>query len=151
MDQLVIQDTDLKGQFSHFVPILVENDDSWEKLKTKYPEILGDLTSARFNPTCSCRHRVASFLNEKYEFSSEDKNYIGHLFMLPEISKKALDIIKKIKSEASFNENFPRVHTIPKGEQAWRDFTNLLKNNNFPLITFSILEKDENNITVYLM
>ena len=49
-----------------YLDILVKNEKIFEALKNKYPDILADLTSAKFNPTCSCRGRVATHLNKKY-------------------------------------------------------------------------------------
>jgi len=150
MSQIYISDDNLRNQFGFYVPILVENDQSWERLKAKYPEILADLTSSRFNPTCSCRNRVASFLNEKFNSSEEDRKYLGQLFLIPEIAEKAINIINDHQSQQAAYENFPKVHTIKRGENSWKEFLNHLNKNNFHITSFSVLNKDEEHVTVYL-
>ena len=66
-----------------YLDILVKNEKIFEALKNKYPDILADLTSSKFNPTCSCRGRVAAHLNKKY--TEGDKDFIDFLLNLEEI------------------------------------------------------------------
>lgn len=146
-----IEDKDVRYKLHSFVGPLVEVDEVWEALKTRYPQILADLTSSKFNPNCSCRNRVGSFLNEKYESSDEEKNFILKLFTIQAVIEKSSSILKDIRAKESAYKNFPRIHVVKKGETAWNDFVKFLEKNNFDPRAFSVLDNNNDTITVYLM
>lgn len=150
-DVLNIEDRDIRYKLHSFVPPLMEVDQAWEALKNKYPQILADLTSAKFNPNCSCRGRVGSFLNEKYESSAEDKDFIFKLFSISEVAQKSEEIVKEIRKRELAVENFPKIHVVEKGEAAWKNFLEHLKNNDFEPRGFSVVNRDEKTLNVYLM
>ena len=52
-ENLIIEDKDLIYKLHTFVPALVEVDESWEALKNRYPQMLADLTSAKYKLSLS--------------------------------------------------------------------------------------------------
>lgn len=149
-EQPSILDSDIRHKLHSYVPALVEVDESWEALKTRYPQILADLTSSKFNPNCSCRQRVGSFLNEKYESSEDEKQFILKLFSIPKVVEKSAEVLVSSRRREKAYQEFPRVHSVPKGEQAWADFLKFLEKNDFHPQSFSVVDKGE-TVTVYLM
>jgi hypothetical protein len=150
-ENLIIEDKDLIYKLHTFVPALVEVDESWEALKNRYPQMLADLTSAKYNSNCSCRTRVGSFLNEKYQSSKEEKDFILKLFSIPALIEKSTPIIKDTKERENAYKNFPRIHTVKKGDDSWADFVKFLEKNHFDPRAFSVLDNNNGTITVYLM
>ena len=138
---------------SYYLDILVKNEKIFEALKNKYPEILADLTSAKFNPTCSCRSRVSAFLNKKY--TEDDKDFIDFLLNMEEIkeSKEKMDSIIKEKEAKLEQENqqnndpkdvgVTHIYQVPKGPKAWEDFNKFVNERGIPFRSFSILEKPD--------
>ena len=133
-----------------YLDILVKNEKIFEALKSKYPDILADLTSSKFNPTCSCRGRVTAFLNKKY--TEGDKDFIDFLLNLEEIKIQKLQIdesIKKMEAErnktiAAIRENsISNIYQVPKGPKGWEDFTKFVVEKNIMFRSFSVVEKND--------
>lgn len=133
-----------------YLDILVKNEKIFESLKNKYPEILADLTSAKFNPTCSCRGRVATHLNKKY--TEGDKDFIDFLLNLEEVKEQKEKIDKllkemeeknKAKLEASKDSSISNIYQVPKGPKGWEDFHKFVNEKGMPFRSFSILDKGD--------
>lgn len=146
-----IEHGDIQYKLHSHVPALVESDEAWEALKNRYPQMLADLTSAKFNPNCSCRNRVGSFLEEKYESSEEEKKFIFDLFSIPSVKEKSLTTVNQIRARENAYQNFPRIHVIKKGEKSWGEFLAFLQKNSFEPRAFSVVDRDDETLTVYLM
>jgi hypothetical protein len=140
-----------------YLDILVKNEKIFEALKNKYPDILADLTSSKFNPTCSCRGRVAAHLNKKY--TEGDKDFIDFLLNLEEIrqDKEKIDqIIKENEQKNSnnleaFRENSTsHIYQVPKGPKGWEDFNKFVMEKGIVFRSFSILDKGD-HLEVYFL
>lgn len=133
-----------------YLDILVKNDKIFEALKNKYPEILADLTSSKFNPTCSCRGRVINYLAKKYV--EGDKDFIDFLLNLDEIKALKIQIddsIKKkeeerVKAVSVAKENsISNIYQVPKGPKGWEDFTKFITERNVMFRSFSVVDKGD--------
>jgi hypothetical protein len=134
-----------------YLDVLVRNEKIFEALKNKYPEILADLTSAKFNPTCSCRGRVAAHLNKKYQ--EGDKDFIDFLLNMDEIKDgkaKIDEMLKKIEEknkekaqEVAKDTSVSNIYQVPKGPKAWEDFHKFVNEKGIPFRGFSLLDKGD--------
>ena len=134
-----------------YLDILVKNEKIFEALKNKYPEILADLTSAKFNPTCSCRGRVATHLNKKYE--EGDKDFIDFLLNMDELKEQKAVIDKIIKDneeklkakaiDVSKDTSVSNIYQVPKGPKAWEDFNKFVNEKGITFRSFSVVDKGE--------
>lgn len=140
-----------------YLDLLVKNEKIFEALKNKYPEILADLTSSKFNPTCSCRGRVGTFLNKKYE--EGDKDFIDFILSLDEIKEEKSKIDEAIKRQEEnrkvqvidkLENGTNHIYQVPKGPKGWEDFNKFVHEKGIIFRGFSIVEK-ENYLEVYFL
>lgn len=133
-----------------YLDILVKNEKIFESLKNKYPEILADLTSAKFNPTCSCRGRVATHLNKKY--TEGDKEFIDFLLSVEEIKeqKEKIDVLlkemeekNKARAEVAKDSSISNIYQVPKGPKGWEDFSKFVNEKGMAFRSFSVVDKGE--------
>jgi len=133
-----------------YLDILVKNEKIFEALKNKYPDILADLTSSKFNPTCSCRGRVSNYINKKY--TEGDKDFIDFLLNMEEIKDQKIAMDKLIKeSEEKMKQraqdakdiSVSNIYQVPKGAKGWEDFNKFVTEKGIPFRSFSILDKGE--------
>jgi hypothetical protein len=133
-----------------YLDILVKNEQIFEALKNKYPDILADLTSAKFNPTCSCRGRVAAHLNKKY--TEGDKDFIDFLLNMDGIKEQKIALDKLIKEAEEKNKqqvqeakdvSITNIYQVPKGPKAWEDFNKFVNEKGIPFRSFSVVDKGE--------
>jgi len=135
---------------SPYLDILVTNEKIFEALKAKYPDILADLTSAKFNPTCSCRGRVSAHLNKMY--AEGDKDFIDFLLNMEEIKENKTKLEKIIKENEEANKqklenakdtSVNNIYQVPKGPKAWEDFSKFVNEKGIPFRSFSVVDKGE--------
>jgi len=135
---------------SPYLDILVKNEKIFEALKAKYPDILADLTSAKFNPNCSCRGRVSAHLNKKYV--EGDKDFIDFILNMEEIKEQKATMDKIIKESEEANRqklenakdiSISNIYQVPKGPKAWEDFNKFVNEKGIPFRSFSVLDKGE--------
>jgi hypothetical protein len=124
------------------LPILMKDDETFNRLKTDFPSMLADLVTFKDNPNCSCRGRVFKFFTEYLETNpgSLDK-YI----------KDASEVTLKLQSlnQERINNNYMgKVFVVAKGEEAWKNFALTLAGKMFR--TFSVVER-EDSIVVYFL
>jgi hypothetical protein len=140
-----------------YLDILVKNEKIFESLKNKYPDILADLTSSKFNPTCSCRGRVAVHLNKKY--AEGDKDFIDFLLNLEEIREEKQKIDEAIRQKEenksknleSFRDNsVSNIYEVPKGPKGWEDFNKFVIEKGIVFRSFSLLDKGD-HLEVYFL
>jgi len=133
-----------------YLDLLVKNEKIFEALKAKYPDILADLTSAKFNPTCSCRGRVSAHLNKKY--AEGDKDFIDFLLNMEEIKEQKASIDKAVKEiedktkqriQDAKDVSTTNIYQVPKGPKAWEDFNKFVSEKGIPFRSFSVLDKGE--------
>lgn len=133
-----------------YLDVLVKNEKIFEALKAKYPDILADLTSAKFNPNCSCRGRVSTHLNKKY--TEGDKDFIDFLLNLEEIKEQKIAIDKLVKesedkikqrAEDAKDASTTNIYQVPKGPKAWEDFNKFVNEKGIPFRSFSVLDRGE--------
>ena len=102
--------------------VLIENEKTFNLLKSKYKEILADLISAKDKPSCSCNNRIISFLEEKYK-NQEDKKFIDSL--IEDDSVK--DVITEIlNDDQEINQILNTPHLIKKEEGYYEKFLKFL-------------------------
>lgn len=142
---------------TYYLDILVRNEKIFEALKNKYPEILADLTSSKFNPSCTCRGRVGTFLNKKYE--EGDKDFLDFLLSLDDIKEEKSKIDeaikkreedRKVKVETQLENATTHIYQVPKGPKGWEDFNKFVNEKGIIFRAFSVVEKD-NYLEVYFL
>jgi hypothetical protein len=124
------------------IPMLIQDSETFEKLKSDFPNILADLVTFKDNPNCSCRGRVFKFFTEYLETNpgSLDK-YI----------KDASEVTLKLQSlsEERVNNNYAgKMFVIGKDEEAWKSFAATLPGKMFRM--FSVTERDD-SVAVYFL
>jgi hypothetical protein len=133
-----------------YLDMLVKNEKIFEALKVKYPDILADLTSSKYNPTCSCRGRVAGHLNKKY--TEGDKDFIDFLLNMDEIKEQKIAMDKLVKEAEEDNKkrlqeakdiSTANIYQVPKGPKAWEDFNRFVNEKGIPFRSFSVLDRGE--------
>ena len=81
--------------------IILKDDASFDSLKNKFPQILGDLTSAKINPRCSCVNKVKAYLISKLE---NEKEYFEIFFANQDLK------FKLIKAMESANDKLKKIN-----------------------------------------
>lgn len=122
--------------------MLMSENDVFEKIKNDHPAILADLVTFKSNPNCTCRGKVMKYFSDQLQANPGclDK-YIANT---SEFEGK-IALITQRRMENNFSG---RVLTVPKGEQAWKDFVNSLNGKTFR--NFSVVEK-EDSLVVYFI
>jgi uncharacterized protein YukE len=133
----------------YHVDALVQNDTAFEALKNRYSDMLADITSARTNPTCSCRGRLGKYLQEKFEGDQADKDFIALLLKLPGVAEKVEETDKAIEAAEKARNEQKMFHVISKGGDSWNAFVQYLRSQNIQYTSFSVVEK-ETQLEVYL-
>lgn len=124
------------------LPMLVQDNETFEKLKNDFTSILADLVTFKENPNCSCRGRVFKFFSEQLEKNPS---------ILDKYIKDASEITLRLQSlseERAANNYAGRLFIIPKGEESWRNFSATLPGKMFRM--FSVAER-ENEVVVYFL
>jgi hypothetical protein len=124
------------------LPMLISDNATFEKVKNDHPAILADLVTFKSNPNCTCRGKVMKFFSDQLQANPGclDK-YISN----PTEFESNLSLIIQKRMENNFSG---RVVTVPKGDQAWKDFVNSLNGKTFR--NFSVYER-ENEVVVYFI
>jgi len=124
------------------LPMLMADNSTFEKLKNDHPAILADLVTFKSNPNCTCRGKVMKFFTDLLTTTTGalDK-YISNTVDF----EKSLSLIVQKRMENNFSG---RMITVPKGEQAWKDFVNSLNGKTFR--NFSVYER-EDSVAVYFI
>jgi hypothetical protein len=78
-----------------FLNAMLQDQIIFNSLKDKFPEILADLTTAKFNSNCTCVKRVIAYLLSKIDV---EVDYFNNLFN-NEMNEKSLINIEKILKE----------------------------------------------------
>lgn len=122
--------------------ILIQNDDTFTRLKNDFPDILADLTTFKSNPNCSCRGRVATFFNNLLATNPT---------LLDQYVTDSTDLAARlfsIEQERQNNNYSGRIFTIAKTEEAWKNFVHSLAGKAFRLV--SVVERD-NEVVIYIV
>lgn len=124
------------------LPMLIADNAVFERLKNDHPAILADLVTFKSNPNCTCRGKVMKFFSDQLAASPGclDK-YITNTVDF----EKTLALIFQKRMENNFSG---RMVTVPKGEQAWKEFVNSLNGKTFR--SFSVYER-EDSVAVYFI
>jgi hypothetical protein len=130
------------SNFNDALPIIVRDDDTFEKLKTDFPDILADLVTFKSNPNCSCRGRVMKFFGDQLNQNPDllDK-YVKDANVLNQE-------IQTIISSRIANTYTGKVFIIPKGEDSWQNFSATLVGKMFR--GFSVVERDSSLVVYFL-
>ena len=108
------------NQLLIYVQALVNNNDTFEALKSRYTEMLADLVSFKNNPNCSCKARVNAFIAKKYMEIPEEKIFIDELIKNPDVVR-SYDALSKIMTSRTGNiRNLSgQIFKVPKGDEGW--------------------------------
>jgi hypothetical protein len=131
-----------KNNVADILPILIKNDETFNRLKNDFPSILADLVTFKDNPNCSCRGRVFKFFSEQLEINPT---------VLDQYIKDTNEITLKLQSlnEERANNNYAgKVFVIDKGEEAWATFAGTLPGKMFRM--FSVAERDDKVVVYFL-
>lgn len=130
--------------------VLLNNQQIFESLNTRYPNLSNDLNSAKENSQCHCRRRVIEFIQEKYDTDPEEKEYIDNLINSQDFVKKNIDFI--IQDHDRINNALGKVYKIEKTDNYYAKFLDELKEKNLHhfIRSLSIVDKGE-YIEVYLL
>lgn len=77
-----------------YLNALLQDPKIFNSLKDKFPEILADLTSAKFNSNCTCIKRVISYLISKFDTETD---YFNNLFNDEGTQKRLINLNKILK------------------------------------------------------
>jgi hypothetical protein len=124
------------------LPILMKDDETFNRLKTDFPSMLADLVTFKDNPNCSCRGRVFKFFSEHLEKNAGS---------LDQYIKDTSEVTLKLQSlnQERINNNYiGKVFVVAKGEEAWKNFAATLPGKMFRM--FSVAER-EDSVVVYFL
>lgn len=124
------------------LPILIKDDEIFNRLKNDFSSMLADLVTFKDNPNCSCRGRVFKFFTEQLEANPGS---------LDQYVKDTSTITLKLQSlaEERANNNYAgRVLIIDQGDEAWATFAGTLPGKMFRM--FSVAER-EDKVVVYFL
>lgn len=124
------------------LPILIKDDEIFNRLKNDFPSMLADLVTFKDNPNCSCRGRIFKFFTEQLEANPG---------FLDQYVKDTSIITLKLQSlaEERTNNNYAgRVFMIDKGDEAWAAFAGSLPGKMFRM--FSVVERDDKVVVYFL-
>lgn len=124
------------------LPILIKDDEIFNRLKNDFSSILADLVTFKDNPNCSCRGRVFKFFTEQLEANPGS---------LDQYVKDTSTITLKLQSlaEERANNNYAgRVFEIDKGDEEWASFAGTLPGKMFRM--FSVVEREDKAVVYFL-
>jgi len=130
--------------------VFIKNEEVFNQLIKKYPELEIDLISARQNDNCSCHFKVRAFLEIKYFL---DKFYLDDLFfkenLFIEYARYDQELEAKKQEQVIKNQNFKKIHIINNDQKSWEEFQEFVK-NNITFKSFSIIQDGE-NLRIYFL
>jgi len=137
-------------KFHLIIDVLLQNQNIFDSLNIRYPDLSTDLNSARENSQCQCKRRVIMYLQEKYDTNLEEKEYITNLINSEEFVVKNIEFI--MQDHERINNALGKVYKIQKEENYFAKFLEELKENNLHhfVRSFSVVDK-EDYIEVYLL
>ena len=145
-----------------FFTILIKNDTFFDAIKSKFPDILADLTSSRNNPNCSCKNRVKAYLMSKIESENEFfSNLIDNEPIKSLIETNKEEIVNtqninpmeqhmKMMRENMFKNSGGRIFEIGKTEEDWKNLCKTLEDQKFLFKSFSVVEKEDKLIVYFI-
>jgi hypothetical protein len=145
-----------------FFTILIKDDNFFDAIKVKFPDILADLTSSRNNPNCSCKNRVKAYLNSKLESENEFfSNLISNEPIKSLIETNKQEIVNsqtinpmeqhmKMMRENMFKNSGGRIFETGKTEQDWKNLCKTLEDQKFLFKSFSVVEKEDKLIVYFI-
>lgn len=131
-----------KNNVADILPILVKDDEIFNRLQTDFSSILADLVTFKDNPNCSCRGRVFKFFSEHLETNPGS---------LDQYVKDASEInikLQALSDERAANNYAGKVFLVDKGEGAWAAFAATLPGKMFRM--FSVAERDDKVVVYFL-
>jgi hypothetical protein len=124
------------------LPILIKDDETFNRLKNDFSSILADLVTFKDNPNCTCRGRVFKFFSEQLEINPT---------VLDQYVKDANEITVKLQSlsdERANNNYAGKAFEIDRGAEAWAAFAATLPGKMFRM--FSVAERDDKVVVYFL-
>ena len=124
------------------LPILIKDDETFNRLKNDFSSILADLVTFKDNPNCSCRGRVFKFFTEQLEANPGS---------LDQYVKDASAITLKLQSlsdERANNNYAGKMFEIDRGSEAWAAFAATLPGKMFRM--FSVVERGDRVVVYFL-
>jgi len=142
-----------------YFDLIIQDEDVFNKIKAKYPELTIDLISAKDNPNCVCKNRVINYLNVKLNIK-EDESFIKKIIDDPKNLNRKETIDQNwrfiIEEENKKTENLSaefstpgKIYTVEKTDEAWSNFVNTIR-ASLMFQGFSVVDK-ETHLEVYFI
>jgi len=144
-----------------FFNTFIKNDNFFNSLKEKFPEILADLTSSRNNPNCSCKNRVKNHLQSKLV---SDANYFENLLNEEEFKKIVEEKSNEIEAtqfnpmeehmrmmrESMFKNSGGKIFEIGKTEKDWNNLCKKLESDKVSFKSFSVVDHQDKLVVYFI-
>ena len=124
------------------LPILMQDDEIFDRLKHDFPGILADLVTFKDNPNCTCRGRVFKFFIDRLQLDSA---------VLDQYVKDPVAMaikIQELNKDREANNYSGRIVTIKRDEEAWRALSRELVGKMFR--TVSVVEREHETVVYFL-
>lgn len=134
-----------QGNLNDALGIIIKDDNTFERLKTDFPDILADLTTFKTNPNCTCRGRVVKYFSDRL---NNEPNLLDQYVVNPTDLNNQLLVIQNQRVQNNYSG---KVFTIDNTEEAWLTFSQTLQGKMFR--SFNIIKNDDNDgtVKVYLL
>lgn len=124
------------------LPILIKDDETFNRLKNDFSSMLADLVTFKDNPNCSCRGRVFKFFTEHLEANP------GSLDQYVKDTNEITVKLQSLSDERANNNYAGKMFVINKGDEAWATFARTLPGKMFRM--FSVVERDDKVVVYFL-
>jgi hypothetical protein len=124
------------------ISYLLKDNDTFEKLKTDFPDILADLLTFRNNPSCSCKGRVIKFFSAELQ---KDPAVLNKYVKDTNDLTKTLSLLAQQRAHSNYSG---RILKIDNTEEAWQNLSVELTGKMFR--SFSVVDKGS-QLWVYLL
>ena len=124
------------------VSYLLKDDETFEKLKTDFPNILADLVTFRNNPSCSCKGRVVKFFSAELQ---KDPAVLNKYIKDTDDLTKTLSLLAQ---QRAYSNYAGKILKIDNTEEAWKNLSVELTGKVFR--SFTVVDKGS-QLWVYLL
>ena len=144
---------------ARYYDIIIQNEDVFNEVKNKYPELEIDLSSSKENPNCQCKNKVIEYLTVKLNLK-DDESFLKNLINAEKFNQIRNDIDKnwefiiEQRNDQEKNKSFEfstpgKIYKVEKNDQAWLNFVTKIR-ASLMFQSFSVLDK-ETHLEVYFI
>ena len=114
------------------------------ELKRDFPDTLADLVTFKTNPNCSCRGRVVKYFTTLLETTPGALNkYVKDPVALN-------NELQRIRTQRLENNYSGKILTVPRNEEAWKNFSQEILNGGKYFRGFSVVEREDVLVIYFL-